>query len=306
MGLDAAREPEEAFERSVSAGVRTALTLIRTRFEASEDPLDRLEYHNAHHTQQVIERARRIAGAIRSADPAAISRRDFGLSTIAASFHDTVQKYRIVTEQESAYEKRVRVRSAGSNEEGSAQNAKEYMAQHREAFREGDVKIVREAILATFTEFDEERKTVVRRNLTEHSGIVARVLALADLGAAGMETGHTFLLESDALFREDNIDIREAMEHVDTIELDRKAFFRQRMLAWSDRQVAFVESRKEALESELEGLSELAKAAVRLLFTEFKSNIDGARAKTVERTSMTFEDLARDMGYEPRVRGSLA
>lgn len=79
---------------------------------------------------------------------------------------------------------------------------------------------------------------------------------------------------------------------------EEKERYRQRMIAWSKSQASFAEGRKMLFETEIEGLPNSAKIELRKLFTEFDNTIAGARTTASTRQNITFEDLARDMGYQ--------
>ena len=70
------------------------------------------------------------------------------------------------------------------------------------------------------------------------------------------------------------------------------------MVGWSRSQADFARGRQALLDKELEGLPEAAAAAVKAMFTEFEKSIAGAEGKAARRETMTFEELAADMGYE--------
>jgi len=150
----------------------------------------------------------------------------------------------------------MRKRFTVDNEKASADVAIEFMNQINQevgtqVFSKDDKNTIREAIDATIPGFDPEKGTVVQPNMNEQSSLVARAVGLADLGTAGMDGPKAFLPEGDALFREENLDILEALKNPKNISGDQKEYYRKRMLGWSKFQPKFANGRKDLLEKEL-------------------------------------------------------
>ena len=287
-----------SFDQAIEKGVSSALDLIKERFEHAASPEGNLEYHNAKHTENVIRRTKEILKAIAQADrTAALSERLMKMGELSAAWHDTVQEYEVESVADSSFTKKMRKRFADKNERKSAEEAVEYMRTMNGAFSDEDEQVVRQAIEVTIPQFSPEIGTVVQPNLASESGIVARAVALADMGAAGMDGPEQFSQEGNAIFREDNVDIAEALQHAETLSENEKDFFRVRMLGWSEIQERFAGGRKAHLDAELKGLSEEEQTAVKTLFVKFDESIEAARERTERRRAMSFEELARDFGY---------
>ena len=284
----------EAAAEAVERGKREALQRIEERFGERGDFRD---YHNARHTESVIRRARGLFSAIRAADAAALDERRARLGELAAAWHDAVQDCRIDIAADGAFTRKTRRCFTGANEAASAEEAIRYMREAR-AFLPEDEEDVRRAILATVPKPALEQGTVAQAHLSGDSAIVARVVALADLGCAGMDGPEEFIREGNAVFREDTVDLRAALQDAGSISDEQKAFFKARMLAWSEGQETFALGRKALFDAELGNLSEAAKRAVSALFSSFGASISRAREKTEERRAMPFEELVRDFGYE--------
>lgn len=116
------------------------------------------------------------------------------------------------------------------------------MNDYSEIFSEEDYEIVKEAILATIPAF--RNGLVYQPNLNENSSIVAKVLALADLADAGMVPKKEFTRQSFALFREENLDIKEVLENLDLLTDQKKQGIIRRIKAWIQFQILFINSRK--------------------------------------------------------------
>lgn len=290
------------FEKAIENGIYDALMRVSERFEHAENPLDNLAFHNTEHTGEVMRRARLLLEAM-GADG-----RLTKLGELIAANHDTVQAYEVVEREDGA---KIRKRFIEKNENASAEEAVEYMRANPSIFDDEDIEIVQEAIQATIPLYDVEHKTVKQPRLLDSIGsallqdrpmtrseLVMRAIALADLGTAGMDEPDAFVEDGNKIFCEDNIDIALALEHPETLSDTQKNFFKKRMLSWSAGQIDFAQGRKALLDKELEGLPEETERAVNALFTYFDLNIQRAQSKVDIRKTMSFEELARDFGYE--------
>ncbi len=263
--------------------VAFALALLNLTYKKHPDESRRRSFHNHIHTKRVINRTGRIVCAIRRVDPDLISNRQERLVTIAAACHDLAQ-YSKVNESVSG---------------GIAATICEVVNRVLQDtwFSEDDRDQIREAINATVAEYSSRLYTAIQPNLSEKSPPIARVLALADLGAGGMDGPRNFLQDGDDLFRELNPEIGRILA-TGTWDADQQVLFTQQMRSWSDGQVTFVLGRQSNLEAELKGLPDAAAAAVRTLFSQFGASIAAARAQATKRASMDFIELAVSMGYE--------
>lgn len=292
-----------SFEHAVEEGTREALHLIHERFEEAANPRDKLDFHNTHHTEGVIRRTKKILEAIRAVEPKSVTPRMIQLAGLIASGHDTVQAYDVDLIEDEGHTKLVRKRHVGENEQASAQELIARVTEIGTKTRAGsaltkkDEEILREAIDVTVPDFSPELQTITQPHLSEQSSLIARAVALADLGGAGMDGPDVFLREGDALFREEQIDITEALRTPGNLSEDDRDYFKKRMLAWSESQSTFAEGRKTLFEQEIAGLSEKVQNTVRVLFSHFDESVTRSLLKTKEREGMSFEALARDMGY---------
>lgn len=286
-----------------SKAVNEAIEIIRKNFEGQDNPVENLDFHNSRHTIAVVIRTIEILRAMQRGGTA-IESKHFLEAIIAAAFHDTVQDYEVIEIKENGFKKKVRARAVGENERKSSQLAGEFMKRVNSQtgtiiFDEDSIRRVEEAINATVPGFDQEKKIVYQPNLKNNSHPVVKAVALADLGTAGMGDYEEFKQDGDALFREENIDITETLHNpLRRISDKEKEYYRQRMIAWSKSQASFAEGRMTRFETEIEGLPDNAKMELRQLFANFGNTIAGARTTALTRENMTFEDLARDMGYQ--------
>ncbi len=286
-------------ERLVQGGIQGAQNLIRERFElAPPEKEDNLDFHNIQHTEDVIRRTESVLRAIQRVTVHVVSEKDIALGRLAAAFHDVVQEWK----EQEVQGKTLRQRFIGKNEEASASEAIAFLDQEMggsesQNFSEEDFEIVAEAIRGTVPGFSMEKKTVIQPNITEQSSLVARALALADIGTAGMDGAENFLREGDALFREENLDIMRSLRNQEELSNEVKEGYRNRMIAWSKFQPIFAKGRQELLDEELRGLPLGADVAIKKLFNTFDESISASARRGEEREKMSFDELALDMGF---------
>ncbi len=287
------RTPDDIAEKYADLAVTQALDTIKERFENPQNPENVLAYHRKEHTNAVIQRVELILAALKA------SLREALLGKIAAAFHDTKQDWEPKFDANTKGLKRIRF--AKQNEDSSAGEAALFMQQAnhneegREIFTSQDIQSVVDAIMVTIPGFN--GKTVVQENLHKDSPLVVRALALADLGAAGMDGAEQYLQEGDANFREENLDIARAIESGQPITPDQVENFKQRMLGWTKFQPKFAEGRQEMLEQEISGLPPEQQDPIRSLFNKFSESIQAATDRIARREAMTFPELVKDMGY---------
>lgn len=301
-----AQEKENVFlEQCVKAGVEEALKIVETSFEKAEFERDNMDFHQSAHTRNVAERARLILSTIHLANPESVSGRDVLLGELAGAFHDTVQLYKEDAVPDGVFTKLIRKRFTSFNERASGDLAIAFAAKineknDRKIFSTADENKLLEAVDATVPGYDREKETVIQPNLKASSSLVARAVALADLGSAGMAGAENFLKDGNALFREENLDIADALKNPGDINDDKKKYFRKRMLDWSKSQIKFAEGRKSLLDTELVGIPNEAREKVKTLFNKFDDSIEGARKCAEKREGMSLEELVKDMGYKEK------
>lgn len=298
----------ESLREYVERGIKASLQKIKNDFENSADPTFHLDYHNVLHTQGVLDRTTKILSILQKKIPGSISDHDIQVGRIAAAFHDVIQEWEpaISGESGTANYRKIRKRHVGRNEELSANQAAEFMTlanqqAGRQVFSQKDMEAQKEAILATVPYFDPKLNTVVQPNLTPQSSLIARSVALADLGFVGMCSAEEFLKGEDALFREDNLDIKEALDYFGDppkiLSEETKIFFRQRMLAWTNGRHAFANGRKILTLEAISFFPPQAQSDLNKLFYSFEEILIASQNASKIRNKMDFETLARDFGY---------
>lgn len=287
------QEVENIEDKYVDELVHNAFSIIE-----NQRGEDYFEFHNTDHSKTIINRSERILNIIQEANPGLVKERDYKLAKISGAYHDIVQDYNFELNNEDG--SMVRKRFIGDNEEKSAEQAINFIYQidKENIFNNNDKEIIKEAINNTVPSFDLENNTVIQDNLNKDSSIVARVIALSDIGGAGMDGAEQFIKEGSDLFREENVDIFKDIEDIDNIPEEKKKNIITRIIKWSEFQPKFAEGRKNLLDKELEGLPEESIEAIKnKLFNKFDESIEVSKEKAELRKKMDFKELIKDMGY---------
>jgi hypothetical protein len=272
-------------ERAADRAVAMALGLIRERHESGRVP-GHMHYHNAVHTAGVIERAWSIGQAM------GMSPRHLLLTVVAAAFHDTVQRWFAVQGEGGVVSRK---RLTGRDEVASAAEAVEAMSGLGPSFTPQETGVVASAIVGTIPGWDAEASTVAQPFLIEHP--IIKAVALADLGAAGMDPD-MYLRDGPALFAEENIDVMEAVTNArraSDIPVAAQAFYRARYIAWLKVQPGFARGREARLHAELAGLDDAGRTAVFQLFSRFDESVAAAEAAVIEAEALGFVPLMRKL-----------
>ena len=291
-----AEKPNQA-EPPLSFMETKVVSLIGKRF-GEHSGENELAFHNAEHTKSVMRRTESILRAIKKVTLYRVTEKDIKLARLVAAFHDAVQE----SKEQDKDGRLMRQRATGINEEKSADEAIDFLDQEMKyseetEFSEEDFGVVKEAINGTVPGFDVEKKTVIQPNVTESSSLIARALALADLGTAGMDGAEAFLREGDALFLEENLDIMRALRNEQELSDEMKEVYRKRIIEWSKFQPTFAAGRRDLLDEELRGMPPGADVAIKKLFNKFDESISAAEKRAKERETMSFDELVVDMGF---------
>lgn len=298
----------ESLHEYAERGIVAAIQKIKNNFETCSNPEFRLDYHNTLHTQGVLDRTTKILSVLQRHNPQLISEHDIEIGRIAAVFHDIVQDWEpnIIGKPGDPTYKKMRKRFVGRNEEQSANQATDYMEMinqqvGRPVFNQKDIETQREAILATVPHYDSDLGTVTQPNLNANSTLVARSVALADLGFVGMCSGQYFINGEDSLFREDNLDIKEALGYFGNstkiIGEETKELFRQRMIVWTNGRYGFANGRKALTLQSISLFPTQAQPDLISLFHSFEEILTVSKETAARRSKMNFDELAKDFGY---------
>jgi hypothetical protein len=278
-----------SLDDAAEVAVERALELIRARHESGRVP-DHMYYHNSAHTAAVVRRAEAIARAMDMPE------RHVLLTVIAAAYHDVVQRWAAAEMGDGIV---LRRRLAGRDEVASAHEAVEAMAELGIDFSSEEMGIVASAIVATIPAWDGPSRTVAQPFLVHHPVVTA--VAIADLGAAGMEPD-TFALDGPALFAEENLDLMAAVMaagRAADIEESQQERFRSRYVEWLALQPDFARGRRQRMEEhELQGLESGVRDRVLALFSRFDESVALAEDAAARARELDFTSLMRQL--DPR------
>lgn len=271
-------------------------------YEVASDHRANLAYHDSAHSLRVASDTVHILSLIRSVKPTLVSARDIQLGELAGLTHDLIQQWNVRTSTLDGFTKIEKNRKTGLNERASAAVAIRIMKDinelvGREIFTEIDFYRIQNALLATVPSFDLILQTIYQVHLTLTNDPLAIALALADLGGGAIGGGRRFQMEGDALFREMNDDIALLVHKGVVLSPLHQESIRNRILNWSEGQIAFAKGRKSLLKGEIARLPDDVHALVSSFMGFWDEAIANAVSKLGERQEMDYEHLMGDVGY---------
>lgn len=281
-----------------------------------------LYYHNREHINGVRKRANLIWQTVYPEKDHQTSQnlaRMQVLLELCANAHDLVQVFLPQTEPHTS-----RKREAGVSETLTIEKLCDYINllnnQLRECqvdesllFSKADLYIIEEAILATICIYEPSEQAIYQPALYERKqdlSAIAQILALADIGALGMEGITAYNQEGSLLFLEENPDIIPIIYGGgrDNLALDNPKVhesIRQRLLKRSQFQVNFAKSRLTRFHQEIssfpaETISVLTNETFKFLTPESIKQIE-VETPTAQDTPLevllTFFDLENYISY---------
>lgn len=299
-------QPPQTFAESIAQVKEIALEAFDR--EIAENHLC---YHNREHIEGVQRRATLIFQAIRPhLDPEVDCDRMELLLNLCAIAHDLIQIFVPSVEPHTA-----RRREAGVSETATVEKLFEFIRtvnlQSTAQFTEADLDLIQEAIAATICDYDPTEQAIFQPALSQPVSLVARILALADIGSLGIEGIEAYNTEGSLLFLEENPDVRSllvthSLETVMMEQPDRGEIIRQRLLKRSRFQVSFAQSRLKRFEQELAGFPA---AALPTLTQEVFQFMTPATLRTLEATTpiaadTSLETLINFFQFDRRVASS--
>jgi hypothetical protein len=237
-----------------------------------------LFYHTREHVENVQRRTRQIFQAIYpdEALDANLFRTSL-LLDLCATAHDMIQVFLPQSQVHAT-----RQREAGVSECVTIRELLAYINELNQCLQsdnphcsaiitDDEIEIIRSAIAATVCAYDPIEQAIYQPDLESSIPIVARILALADIGALGMEGIQAYQQEGSLLFLEENLDLIPLLLEgsIDCLAIDNPALYenlRQRLLKRCRFQVSFAKSRLKRFPQEILGLSEEAIAALTNMF----------------------------------------
>jgi hypothetical protein len=217
-----------------------------------------LYYHTRDHLAQVQRRSHLIFEAIRSDLDVDLGERIELLLEVCALAHDMVQIFEPQPQPHTT-----RKRSPGVSETATIARLVDCIQAHCPTeLTEPDLAMIRAAIAATICQYDAQEQAIYQPALKQRNlPIVARILALADLGALGIDGIAMYNREGSLLFLEENIDVIPLLQsgeitQLETVNPALAENIRQRLLNRSRFQINFAKSRLARIDQELEGFPE--------------------------------------------------
>jgi HD superfamily phosphohydrolase YqeK len=287
--------PVEHFNRAVRWFMKEADEKIVRDYEQNENPDNNLSYHDHEHTEDVVNLANKI---IKNLDFENDSDRHHtaGLAVIAAAMHDIHKSWHEKQVADSNGNIRM-VRADGidpkngepsTDEDESALVAKSLMQKYNidngQIFSQDEIDTVVEAIRSSKTTMDSDY-VIHHPQITAESPLIARVLALADIGRAGYHPG-SFLGDGDKLFVEQNLDVSRRLREVKDTPLAEaeQRMFAWRILDWSFTQIKIAQGLKDHLIDEVcDGLTDQQKTDISSVLSHFDQSIESARIQYNQR-----------------------
>lgn len=302
------RDSIQEFESATNAGIQEFLTLIENRFESDAGANSEMfAYHNAEHTKNVIRRVEKILSSLDT------SPREIALGKLFATAHDTIQtgwinprsgKGKLASGEFTS----IFQRYSGSNEQTSFEELSQWMLDYNtkngnQIFSDVDIALAKEAITGTIPGFDDE-KTLIQPEIQQGVSEITLALALADLGAFGMEGPDALLNDGDANFREEFFAISKTLrdpEMRQSLTENQKKDIQTKMVEWSQFQIAIANGFKVTFEKDrLPLLNEDKQTKLKEIFPYFQDEAFNTSLQQLEnkihlREMMSFEEIVSEM-----------
>jgi ABC-type cobalt transport system substrate-binding protein len=255
-------------------------------------------YHTREHIEGVQRRATLIFQAIRPhLNPEVDRDRMELLLDLCAIAHDLIQVFVPSVDPHTA-----RRREAGVSETATIEKLLEFIRtvnlQSTAQFTGADLALIQEAIAATICDYDPTEQAIFQPALSQPISLVARILALADIGSLGIEGIEAYNAEGSLLFLEENLDVRSlrdicpsrsllATPVIDQPELGE--ILRQRLLKRARFQVSFAKSRLKRFSQEM---ADFPAAALPAITHEVFQFLTPATLQRLEETTPTAADTS--------------
>lgn len=266
-----------------------------------------LYYHTREHINNVQHRANIIFQAIRpywetslkdNAAPDYMARMQL-LLDICATAHDMLQLFVPETQPHKSRRREMGISEAATieklfeyinilNQEQGEENLNSFAR-----FSDADLLIIRDAIEATICIYEPSEQAIYQPTLydsTKPISPIARIIALADIGALGMEGVAAYEREGSLLFLEENPDVIPILLNHKTLASDHPELYeniRQRLLRRARFQISFAKSRLTRYAREIE---HLPKDAIQVLTYEVFQYLNPTTIQEIDSMTPTAED----------------
>ena len=263
-----------------------------------------LYFHNLAHVRGVQRRANRLFGVIKpywqktlpSDTPPDYLDRMEQLTALCAIAHDMVQHFMPVSEMP-------RKRETGVSEIATVEKLIDYIKNLNQKisaiepespaiFKDEELATIREAIEATICLYDPTDGGIFQRDLYDRNktlSIVSQIVALADIGALGMEGIEAQKQEGILIFLEENPDLAPVVLKSDLKSQPPEVLedVRQRLLKRTKFHVRFARARFTRFTREVEGLPA---DAIPILAEQVFKYLNEHTIKQIESTTPTADD----------------
>ncbi len=293
--------------RSIDESVAQIKAFVLQEFDR-EVVEKQLYYHNREHLENVWRRSTLILQAIAPAweaqlqpgEPSIDLSRIELLLDLSIAAHDMIQVFVDQSDLHAA-----RQRESGVSERASFERLADYINALNQQLQnhnpesparltDWDIAIIQEAIEATICTYDLTEQAIYQADLydVQHSpSIVARILALADIGALGIDGIEAYNQEGSLLFLEENLDVIPLLldRSIYGLESNNSALYqtiRQRLLKRCRFQVNFAKSRAKRFESELVGFPD---STIETLAHSVFQYLNPSTIQAIEATTPTAE-----------------
>jgi len=303
-----------------AAAIAHVKTVVWQEFER-EVTAQQLVYHTREHVEGVQRRAATIFQVVRPYWQAGddVNRME-QLLDLCAIAHDLIQIFVPQVDPHTP-----RRREAGVSEIATIQTVSDYIQSFNQWMRQNhandavqftdtDRQIIQEAIAATICDYDPAEQAIFQPALYNRDrplSPVARILALADIGALGMEGIEAYNREGRLLFLEENPDVLGLLQNQQLVTLPTTQpalaeNIRQRLLKRARFQVCFAKSRLKRSLGELEGLPLAAIPALAQQVFRYltPSTIQAIDANTPTKDTTSFESLLTFFEFDQVLDGA--
>lgn len=250
---------EHSLPSTFAEVVKIVKTFILQEFDC-EIAKNQLYYHTREHIDNVQRRADIIFQAIHPYCPGLVAddiARTSLLLNLCAVAHDGIQIFSPQTQPYTSRQRQPGVSETLTIEKllnyikDLNQQLQEQCVDDSVLFTDADMTIIQEAIEATICAYDAANQSIYQPalyNQDKNLSLVAKILAIADIGSLGMDGVAAFNKEGGLLFLEENPDIVPIIldQTLETLNVDNPELYeniRQRLLKRARFQINFAKSR---------------------------------------------------------------
>lgn len=318
MTKEARRSHSYCMEQSLQLPTTIAESIAQIKTFALQE-FDReivqkqLYYHTRDHVNNVQRRGEQIFQVVRpyweaapDEQPTPHRQKMELLLDLCAIAHDMVQIFVAPSQPHTS-----RMRSPGVSEMATIERLLEYINKLNHQLQKSDpdspailthedITIIRDAIAATICAYDSTEQAIYQPDLYDPNkslSPVARILALADIGALGIDGVKVYNQEGSLLALEENVDIIPLLLDgtIHTLGSDNRELYQnlqKRLLKRCRFQVNFAKSRLARLEREL---ADFPPNAIPTLTLEVFKYLNTSTIQEIEATTPTDENAALEV-----------